>query len=142
MQQTAWLHAVPKDDKKGRLTGEDAKVSRLDQFKAEDRAIVMPENPAPYITEWLFEIGPVTGGAMGRGRIEWQDISAWSRMMATELLPWEARLIRRLSQDYLTMLAKAEKPDCPAPWISETEANRNVVASKVAAIFGGRSRKD
>ena len=138
----AWLHAVPKDDTKGALANKIETVSRLEASRQDGRNIPLPENPAPYLTEWLFEIGPIVAGHMGAVRIDWRDIVAWAGLMGIDPTPWEARLLRKLSGDYAAQLALSAKPDCPAPWISEVIENRNVVASKVAAIFGARARKD
>ncbi len=73
--------------------------------------------------------------------IGWRDLTAWQEVMGIELEPWEARLIRRLSSEYISQYHEAEKPDCPAPWVEVVEANREIVAAKVASIFGGRARK-
>lgn len=138
----AWLHAVPKDETKGSLSKVVEHKSRLEEFRQDGRNIPLPENPAPYLTDWLFEIGPIIPTGMGVARIDWRDIAAWADMMGVIPEPWEARLLRRLSGDYATQLSLSAKPDCPSPWISEVIENRNVVASKVASIFGGRARKD
>jgi hypothetical protein len=102
----------------------------------------MPENSAPYLTDWLFEIGPTGSNGVGRCRLEWRDIAAWQDVSGIDLEPWEGNLIRRLSGDYAEQLARSEKPDCPQPWINDVEVHRTAVASKVTAIFGGRARKD
>lgn len=137
----AWLHAVPKNETKGALAKTIEAVSRLQTFRKDGRVIPLPENPAPYLTDWLFEIGPVIQMGEGAKRIEWPDIAAWAGVMGVAPLPWEARLLRRLSGEYAVQWVASAKPDCPAPWISEVIENRNVVANKVATIFGGRARK-
>lgn len=93
----------------------------------------LPPNSVPYLTDWLFEIGPTAPGAMGPSPIGWRDMEAWQALAGVELLPWEARLIRRLSHDFITQMQDAKKMDCPDPWLPEqdTASNREAVSRKV-----------
>jgi hypothetical protein len=80
----------------------------------------MPPNPAPHITEWLVEMGLSEAAGMGVAPLSWTTIDAWCRRTGIDLSPWEARLIRRLSQDYIAMSRKAECETCPPPWRAPT----------------------
>lgn len=94
----------------------------------------VPPNPMPYITDWLFEIGPDKGD----GPLEWADLIAWQGFSGIELTPLEARLLRRLSIAHVNQKHKAFKEDCPMPH-SDREAiaeRRDAVANKIARIFG------
>jgi hypothetical protein len=102
-------------------------VSRL---KA-GQIMLLPDNPAPYLTNWLFEIGPVEGD----GPISWQAMAAWEGVSGIELDPWEARTIRRLSAEYLTEYHKAKKPERVAPY-GEIVAARDCVADQFKAMIG------
>ena len=97
----------------------------------------IPENPAPYLAEWLFEIGP--GISTGQGLIEigWDTLSDWQRNVGVELLPWEARLLKALSRDYVSQWYESRKPDCPAPYLDKRslETNREAVARQAKAMF-------
>lgn len=95
----------------------------------------MPDNPLPYIVTWLLEVGPTVPAGMGSGPIGWRDIEAWSALTGTGIQPWEARLLRRLSGDFLSQSHKAEKPDCPAPWVDDvpTISNREAVSRKIGS---------
>ena len=62
----------------------------------------LPDNPAPHLTEWFFELGPTVAVGMGEGPIGWQDMFAWSGLTGIELDPWEAQTLRRMSQGYLS----------------------------------------
>lgn len=91
----------------------------------------MPPNPAPHIINRLIEIGLTEAAGMGSGPISWQSISAWQGLTGILLPPWEARLMRTLSLEYLMMGRKAEDENCPAPWFApatrwekETEEDR------------------
>lgn len=99
-------------------------------------AALVPPNPAPHITDWLLEIGPLCSDG---GSLDWVDLAAWQELTGVVLEPWEARLIRQLSGEYASMRFKAEKADCPAPYSGAEEdivSNRDRVAAKVAAMFG------
>lgn len=100
--------------------------------------IFYPPNPAEYITDWLFEIGPVAAGAMGPVPIGWQDMAAWERLTGNELDPWEARTIRRLSQAYVAQAYEAENLNCPEPRLAEekqAEARREKVTQQFSAMI-------
>lgn len=136
IRQLAWLHAVP-EIKTGK-TKKRGEKSRIQQMKERGETALMPPNPAPHITDWLLEIGPLGADA---GALSWRDLAAWQGMIGVELEPWEARLIRRLSSEFATMRHKAEKADCPPPWsgtLEDVESGRDRVATKVRALFGGR----
>lgn len=101
----------------------------------------MPDNPLPYLTDWLLEIGPTFPGANGMVPFEWSHIVDWSRLMGVSPTPWEARTLVQLSRAYAGQCIRAEKPDCPAPASSDEQtvaANRAAVSLKITSIFGGR----
>lgn len=105
---------------------------------------VFPDNPAEYLTTWLFEIGPAVPAGMGESAIDWPHLKAWQETMGVELLPWEARILRRLSGDFVAQRAKSRKPDCPAPYTGDADRvklNRGIVADKVASVFGGMAKR-
>lgn len=56
---------------------------------------------------------------MGSGPITHGELEAWQRNTGITLAPWEARVIRDLSRDYISESSKAEKRDCPEPWQSD-----------------------
>lgn len=76
----------------------------------------MPECDAIYIASYLFEIGPVLHGGMGETPLTHTEIEAWQRNTGIELEAWEAKVLHRLSLEYLSESQKATKPDAPAPW--------------------------
>lgn len=71
---------------------------------------------------------------MGMAPIGWDTIGWWQQTMGVELAPWEARMLRFLSRDYLIESQAAEKPDAPAPWMETVD--REAIADKVVGIFG------
>ena len=106
-------------------------------MKRDGIAPALPQIETEYIADWLFEIGPVVPAGMGKARIGWQDIAAWSALSGVEPEPWEAKLLRSLSGAYLAMSLDAEDPQCPAPYQDEASIarNRRAVADKLERGF-------
>lgn len=95
----------------------------------------LPDNPAPYLTAWLFEIGPTSGDAA----LGWLDLQAWERISGVELLPFEAKILRRLSVEYANERFLARDDARPMPYNlaqEEIEARRDAVDAKLRKMFG------
>jgi hypothetical protein len=127
----AWLNAVPERPENDKSKA--PRLSRLEslrKLRKDDKYMPdMPSVEAEHTLDYLFEIGPVMGGSMGVSPITNEEIQAWQLNTGIELQSWQARLIRRLSLDYLTESQKAEKRDCPAPWIVEKLESKLVAAN-------------
>lgn len=98
---------------------------------------MLPPNPAPYLSDWLMELGPTAPGAMTQTAVSWRDIAAWQELTGVALLPWEAVLLRELSGAFASELHRAEDPACPAPWSERAsiEDNRAAVSRKLGMTF-------
>lgn len=133
VRKIAWLNTKP--ESKQKLSGEEG--TRLERMKANGIIPALPPNPAPYLTDWLFEIGPTVPNGMGPGPIGWHDLTAWQALSGVDLLPWEAKLMRRLSHDFIAEMSAAKKMDCPDPWLpeEETAANREAVSRQIGNAF-------
>jgi hypothetical protein len=84
-----------------------------------------------------MEIGPVEANGMGRSPIGWQAIDAWARQTLAQPTPWEARLLRRLSADYLAESHRAEDCHHPAPWWPESlEVDQEANERQLRAVLG------
>lgn len=122
-------------------TGKQTKRGEKSRGEKLGDAAQLPDNPAPHLTDWLFDAGPLApdGSALG-----WQDLTAWQVNVGIELEPWEGRLIRRLSGVYGNMRHRAEKPDCAAPFtLGGTEVAKDRVADQFKAMvsaFKGRQK--
>lgn len=92
----------------------------------------MPPNPAPHIINRLIEIGLSQPAGMGSAPLSWQEISAWSHCTGVSLPPWEARLTRRLSVDFLAESRRAEDETCPPPW--QAEVTRSGIAAELRML--------
>jgi hypothetical protein len=68
------------------------------------------------LLEYLLEIGPADATGMGAVPISFQEIESWQHQVGVELAPWEVRMLRSLSREYVGELNAATKPDRPMPW--------------------------
>jgi hypothetical protein len=114
----AWLNAVmekPASDK-----SKAQPTSRLEILKQgrkdyePDMPPVIPE--ASFLLGYFYEIGPALSTGAGPAVITQQEFSKWQENMGIELRPWQIRLLRQLSTEYIAESNKAAKPECPAPW--------------------------
>lgn len=115
----AWLHATPKPaegTKRAKILADRPAASRIEKMKKEGITPMMPPNPAPHIVDWLFQVGPTEAAGMGTVAISWQAIDAWCARTCVDLDPWEARMLRRLSAEYVAEARRAEAETCPPPW--------------------------
>jgi hypothetical protein len=75
-----------------------------------------PLDEAEYLVEHLWEVGPTMAAGAGAGPVTFQEMTAWQEMTGVDLEPWEARILRQLSLDYLSESHKAESPDRLPPY--------------------------
>lgn len=97
----------------------------------------LPPLDAPHLFEWLMEIGPTDNGAMGRGPISWTAIRDWKATTFKPLSAWEARLLRKLSVEYLTESHLAEDNGRQPPWMPESvEIDHEANERQLRAVLG------
>lgn len=136
----AWLNATPKPPegtKRADAKQQPPALSRIERLKRDKVAPQMPPNPAPHIIDRLVEMGLSEAAGMGAGPISWATIAAWSSLTAVPLHPWEARLIRRLSTEYLAEGRRAESENCPPPWRGEiTEREKQLEVARLRMLLG------
>jgi len=119
IRHLAWLHATPKPapgTKRAKAAENVPKLSRLERLKKDGITQQMPPNPVPHIVDRLLEIGLVEANGVGAVPISWREINEWQRATSVDLAPWEARLIRHLSTEYLAEGRRAESENYPPPW--------------------------
>lgn len=138
----AWLHATPKPPEgtkraANQQKNEAPKLSRLDDMKRSGILPAMPANPLPHIVEWLVEMGISESNGMGASPLSWQEISAWCERTGVDLSPWEARLIRALSVEYIGFSRRAEDENCPSPCRTEvTQRERDTEQARLESVLG------
>ena len=74
---------------------------------------------------YLFEVGPVASSGMGVAPVPYVELVAWQEGVGISLTPWEFRMLRRLSMEYVVESRLAEDADRAAPWVNpESEEYR------------------
>lgn len=75
-----------------------------------------PLDGAEYLVDYLMEVGPTMAGNGGSGPLTFQELQAWQSQVGIELEPWEVKILRSLSLDYLNESREAEDPYRPPPY--------------------------
>lgn len=79
-----------------------------------------------YLVEYLFELGPTMAAGMGAGPLMPSELHAAQQLLGIQFQPGEARLLLRLSRDYLAESHRATEYNCEPPWCDETVQNIDV----------------
>ena len=136
----AWLNATPKPDERSKAANPKYKrpeLSRSEALKRDGVPIQMPPNPAPELVQRLIEIGLTEAVGMGISPLSWLTIDAFERVTGIKLPPWEARLYRHLSTEYVSQFRKSESANCPPPWRGEvTEREKQLELMQLRTALG------
>lgn len=136
----AWLAATPKPDprsRRGKKQDDAPKLTRMEMLKRDGGAPQMPPNTMPHITDRLIEIGLTESNGMGLTPLSWREIEAWQVNVCFRLAPWEARLIRQLSVEYLAEGRRAESENCPPPFrMRVTQRERDNEEARLRMVLG------
>jgi hypothetical protein len=130
VRQWAWLNTGPLVKTK---TGQERKPPRIKQYQADKIEPADPPCDAPYLIEYLFDAGPFEDGKNGMAKLSSRELLAWQKGSGVKLQPWEFRLIRRLSADYVNQCIASEDPNEPPPYQTKAviEKNRDAVARSI-----------
>ena len=142
----AWLHAVPDPPAvpEGMRPSPRDSRSRQKRMAAMGVPVSLPPNPWPAMVRHLLDIGPIISTGQGAVEVSWRDLAEWQRGAGLKLSPWRARLLRRLSREYLDELHLSRSPDRPAPW-SDPRAEaveRALEADNLDAFFDSFGAED
>lgn len=135
----AWLNATPKppEGSKRATIGSESRRTRAETLKAQGAKLVLPPNPAPHLIGWLVELGISEAAGMGMVPLSWREIRAWQEATGITLSPWEARLLRTLSAEYLAEGRRAESETAPPPWAWEiTPEERDTTEAQLRMVLG------
>jgi hypothetical protein len=112
-------------------------LSRMAEMKAKKIPVQMPPSPAYHLVEHFIEMGMSEAAGMGMVPLSWREINAWCDRTRVDLAPWEARLIRKLSTEYLAESRRAESENCPPPWRAEvTQRELDVEQARLELLLG------
>jgi hypothetical protein len=135
VRYAAWLHTAPeraKSDKSTEPNPTRIEKMRLDRKDPDFQPEMPPVECGGYLLTYFWEIGPVMPGGMSSAPITHFEIAAWAALVDIRLQPWEARLLRSLSREYLAQCRLAEKATCEAPWKPEDhQVDKNAVAKSM-----------
>lgn len=126
---------MPESPKKKNLSSiEQEPVSRRQKIEANGGEITLPPvDLGAYLVHYLWEVGPAASAGFGLAAVTFAELHAWQKCAGIDLQPWEVRILRLLSSDYIAESKRAEKPDSPAPYSNNTilEFDRAIVAKRV-----------
>lgn len=126
---------MPESPKKKNFSSiEQEPVSRRQKIEANGGEINLPPiEHGVYLIDYLWEVGTAVPAGFGLSAVTFAELYAWQKCAGIDLLPWEVRILRLLSSDYVAESKRAEKPDSPAPFSSDTilEFDRAIVAKQV-----------
>ena len=95
-----------------------------------------PLNEYPLL-RLLFDVGPALSGGMGPVPLTHGELRAMQDNTGIPLTPGEVDILRRLSAEWIAESHRAEKADCPAPWVDpETNEYRlEVLPNRIKAFL-------
>lgn len=131
MRALAWWRATPEPAETSRAKADKKKrVSRIRDAEERGLEIFLPdvEPDVLYLVDTLLDAGPTSAAGMGFVPVTWTDLEAWSRVTGIELLPWEARLVRQLSAEWLAETDRSRSAKAPPPWEHTEESALTRVA--------------
>lgn len=102
------------DGKKSKRTPQKARRESIEESGGQ--LSMPPLEWGDYLVEYLFEVGPTLPTGMGAAPLTPPVIESAQRLLGIEFRPWEARLLLRLSREYLAESLKATEQNCPPPW--------------------------
>lgn len=109
----------------------------MEEYRAGKTDPPLPPITARHVFDWLMEIGPTEASAMGESPIGWSTIRDWAAGTFQHLSAWEARMLRRLSVEYLSEIHAAEDHNRPAPWsVPRAEVDREAEERRLRAVLG------
>jgi len=93
-----------------------------------------------YIAGWLDEMGVCGSGMSGPVTLPWHEMQAWAAITGTIISNEEARIVRALSQEFVSQYHKSNDADCPPPFAAYSEPDHDSLAKRIKAAFRAHSR--
>jgi len=141
VRQIAWWNATPKKrDKVGKTEKETVLPTRAKQAQDKDGELYYPPIPreVAYLLGHLESLGYSEVGMGGPVPLSWQEIAAWSQLQGVELRPWEATVLRSMSEQFVRELSEAESHLRPPPWSPEPEQiDQRELAQRIKDVLRG-----
>lgn len=118
-----WLDAVSND--------KDPRTNR-EKLPPGDPLLEIPEVQLPYMLDYFAELRLVDVVPGGLLPLSWQTIHSWATITKTNLSPEEAKLLVRMSEEYVRSWA-AKEPYPPGHQQPEKDINDQI--KSFAALF-------
>lgn len=115
MRHLAWLGAVPRDKDAAGVSTKAPLLTRLERDKKQGIVHDMPPCPSQFLVSYLMEIGPMEISGESKLPISHREIHYWQQNSGVRLSPWQSKLLRRLSAEFVAESRRAEDPDCVSP---------------------------
>lgn len=113
VKHSAWLNATPSRAPEDKSTSPSlSRIERMRRANKDEDPEMPPVGAGGYLLGYLFEIGPT----LDSGPLTQAELRAWQLNVGIVLEPWEIRVLRRLSCDYVASSHAAIDRNAPAPW--------------------------
>lgn len=120
MRHAAWLNAVPEVKQQQGKQSTQKRVAPKSRRESLTSIGIEPDMPplewGAYLVEYLFELGPTMAAGMGASPLMPSELHAAQQLLGIQFQPGEARLLLRLSRDYLAESHRATEHNCEPPW--------------------------
>jgi hypothetical protein len=82
-----------------------------------DAFVKMPEIDFEFshLIEWIHEIGFAASNGMGATTISYSEIYAWANLTQNTPSPFDVKVLRDMSQAFISMQEKAKDSECKDP---------------------------
>lgn len=113
-----------------------------------ERGLPLPLPPldaGAHLVAALMECGPCMQGLAGPVALSWGEVAAWQRCTGATLQPWEARLVRALSAEWVAEARLAEKDGAASPLqraATPTPEQRERISRGLGAALAAMAQPD
>lgn len=87
-----------------------------------------------HLVDWLFDAGPEIPTGMGAMPLGDVELRAWQENSGYGAEPWEVRVLKSLSAEWIAEKDRAEDPKCPPPY-QVALPTREEVARKIDELL-------
>lgn len=142
VRHIAWLNAVPEDDKDKRSRYEILKKEK-EHFEQSGQqpellrcvCLLMetpdiPDSMHIYM-EYMNELGFFVENGFGISPLPYAEIKAWAELQEISLTPFESRLLRRISQAYVSQYNISSKSGSESPYRIDEQRKRKDISAQI-----------
>lgn len=101
--------------------------------------IQLPPTGVDYLVGHFFSSGQCLQTGQGLVPLSYQEIKAYDELTDAELLTWEVRILKKMSDAYCSEYSRASDPNRPAPYRKEVNPEEVDQVAKAIRIKQGMS---